>query len=528
VDFSLSERKENNMANETTQERQKAKFEKIQEGNKYVSNEEKRVAFQMQQAESIMRLNASTFRREVLQRLLNPGKDINYACGYPDSITINDYKAMYDREGLGTKVVSLMPDESWAKLPKIYETEDPSETEFEKMWQQLNKDMNIYHFLQRVDVLSGIGSFGVILLGLDDGKELIEPVEGIDVSTGEKVGDATHKLLYVRVFDESNITIRRVVNDIHSPRYGYPETYNIVFEDLASTETISQTKTVHWTRLIHVADNRDTSEIYGTPRMQHVYNRLLDVRKVVSGSGEMFWKGAFPGYSFEVTPGNEGATLDADSLRETFQNYANGLERYIAISGVTAKSLSPQVADPKGHIEAQMKYIAVSLGAPYRVFVGTEESRLAADQDTKRWNMRIKKRQEGYLTPMVIRVFVDRLIMFGILPEPAEYFVEWPDLNVPGEKETAEIAKTLSEAMAKYVGGGVDTLIPPLEYLTMILGMELEEAKQIEEAAMRLQKEQDEEREAELKARESDVAIKSDAIKKSESARLAAEVLGQE
>ena len=41
-----------------------------------------------------------------------------------------------------------------------------------------------------------------------------------------------------------------------------------------------------------------------------------------------------------------------------------------------------------------------------------------------------KERQEGYLTPFVIRPFVDRLIALGVLPTPEEgYIVFWPDLG---------------------------------------------------------------------------------------------------
>ena len=431
-------------------------------------------------------VNAVSTRRELLEHLLNLEKDINYECGYPETITITDYKAMYDREGLGTRVVNLLPDESWAMLPEIEENKDVEETEFEKVWKDLDKKRHLFHYLHRVDVLSGIGRFGLLLLGLNDGKELSEPVEGIDLRTGEKTGNKNHELLYLRPFDESVVTIKTKEADVSSPRFGKPVSYSVDFEDSTSETTSKQTKIVHWTRVLHVFDNRAVSEVYGIPRMKPVYNRLLDLRKIVAGSGEMFWKGAFPGYALKVDP---TITLTDDQktiIREEMKDYQDGLQRYLAIGGVEIQELTPQVSDPKPHIESQMRYIAITLGIPFRIFQGSEAAHLASDQDITTWNKRIAKRQEGYLSPMLVRLLIDRLIIFGVMPDiDEEYFIMWPDLNIPGEKEAAEISAKKTEAYAKYVAGSVDELIPPKEYFTMIMGMSDEDAEAIIKASMK-------------------------------------------
>lgn len=437
---------------------------------------------QLNDVVGLLSMNATVLRREVLSKLLNPGKDINFECGYPETISTQEYKSMYDREGVGTRVVNLLPEESWAVPPEIYEKEESEETEFDKKWKALAKDKNIFHFLQRIDVLSGIGRFGILLIGLDDGKELNLPVEGIDLKTGKKVGNKEHQLMYLRPFDESVVKVKAKEANVSSPRYGLPVLYSIDFEG-TGLSTSSQTKDVHWTRVLHIADNREISEVNGVPRMRAVYNRLLDLRKLVASSAEMFWKGGFPGYAFELNPDVADATLNTDSLREEFLDYSQGLQRYMAISGVTAKSLQPQVSDPTGHLKIQIQYISITLGIPHRVFMGTEEAKLASSQDVKTWNKRIAKRQSGYLEPLVLRPFVDRLIAYGILPEVEEYFTSWVDLNAPTDKDKAEIARIKTEAFAKYIMSGVDGLIPPKEFLMIIMGMTEEEAIVIEEAA---------------------------------------------
>ena len=327
------------------------------------------------------------------------------------------------------------------------------------------------------------------MLGTDDGKQLNEPVEGIDLKTGEKTGKKgkERKLLYLKPFDQSVVKIKTNESDVTSPRYGFPTMYTIDFAAETSNTSDINTKEVHWTRVIHVADNRDISETLGIPRMRNVYNRILDVRKILSGSGEMFWKGGFPGYSLEVNPDLDVTLTDTDkiAIRKEMKDYSDGLQRYIALTGISVKSLEPQVSDPKGHIDAQIKYIALSMSVPYRIFIGTEEAKLASTQDVKTMNKRVAKRQEGYLTPMLLRPLIDRLIAYGVLPEVDEYFVEWPDLNTPTDEDKAKVAVLKTEALAKYVQAGLDSLIAPKEYLMIIFGMTEEEAQVIEDATIK-------------------------------------------
>ncbi|MCH8883661.1 MAG: DUF1073 domain-containing protein, partial [SAR324 cluster bacterium] len=188
------------------------------------------------------------------------------------------------------------------------------------------------------------------------------------------------KLLYIRALDESLVRISAYETKITNPRYGQPTTYEITLHDprnqesKASTQPNEVTHTqVHWTRITHIADNRKTSEVIGTPRMEPVWNRLYDLRKILGASGEMFWKGAWPGISLETQPGLENSELDVEATRQMMDDYQNKLQRYIALTGMTAKSLSTQIVPPTETFEVQIKAICITLGIPYRVFMGIEE-----------------------------------------------------------------------------------------------------------------------------------------------------------
>lgn len=422
-------------------------------------------------------------RSEYLWRLMDdPRKDINAECGYPYQPTVFMYRQWYDREGIATRVVNVYPDECWSVYPELYEDEASNETAFEKVWGELldTPGMNPWTYLHRADSLSGIGAFGILLLGFDDGGDLAEPVPGV-LPTGEKDPDykEERKLLYMRAFDQTLVQVQSYETDPGNPRYGQPLYYYVKFTDplllAASVQPALQDytmKTVHWSRVIHFADNRMSSEVFGVPRMQPVLNRLFDLRKILAGSGEMFWRGAMPGWAFE-TPPELGTDVEMDdkSLRDQFEAWANGLQRYVALTGMTAKSLAPQVSPPTAHVEEQLRAICTALGVPMRIFQGSESGHLASTQDAETWNRRLKRRQEAYINSFVIRPFVERLVAVGVLPKPKKLFINWNDLNAMSDEQKSDIALKKSQALFQYVSGKVETVLPIREFLTIVLGL---------------------------------------------------------
>lgn len=480
--------------------------------------------------------NATLQRSQLLRKMLDQGKrDINIECGYPDTIDAETCKAMYDREGIGTRVVSVHPESTWEMDPEVYETEDPTETAFEGRWKELLEDMNLYHYLHRIDEMSGIGHYGVVLLGFDDNRGLAEPVEGVTgdrprrdkrkppssqppnpTGSGTPTLEPKRELLFLRTFDETQVQISEFEADYSSPRYGLPTKYLITLHDPQLTPSAFQAvpgkqETVHWSRVLHIADNRRSSEVYGLPRMINCYNRLYDLRKLLGGSAEMFWKGAWPGFAYEADPAlvESGAwEIDNEAVKEEFERYSEGLQRYISTIGLKVQSLDPQIAGPGEHVDSAIRAICIALSCPKRIFEGSERGELASSQDTRAWNGRIKRRQERYVTPMILRPFVTRLQQAGAIADPSELHVDWPDLNSPSDQERAQVALVTTQAMAAYVAGGVDVLMPPKEYLMGVLNKSLEEAEAImEEAEQIIEEKQTQEMEQQAEAHDRQIEL---------------------
>lgn len=413
------------------------------------------------------------------QDLLDPRRNIAYECGWPLNPTTHTYGELYERDGVARRVVNVYPDECWGVSPELYEADDEDvTTPFEAAWEEFAFRLAPWHFLERLDVLSGIGTFGVLLLGFDDGADLDKPVRGMKLDGTPRANAAETRVEYMRVFDESSVRVGSFDPDPRSPRYGQPQDYEMNFADpnaLAAGEPFQgENRTVHWSRVLHAADDRRGSEVFGTPRLKPVLNRIADLRKVLGGSAEMFWQGAFPGYSIETLPEIvDDAELDLAAIKEQLKDYMNGLQRWMSLSGMTARSLAPQVADPTMHVDVQLRALCAAIKVPLKVFLGSEQGHQAGIEDRVNWNRRVGKRQRGYLDPMLARPFVLRLVAAGALPPPdsKRFYLDWADLNAVGDKDKADISMKKAQALLEYVTGGVETVMAPLYFLTEVMGL---------------------------------------------------------
>lgn len=438
--------------------------------------------------------NTMLSRSDMMSTLLGSSdRDIFKECQYPENPTIDQYRKLYDREGIAKRIVSIFPDECWAVDPIVKMAgEKTGEGELESAWNDLDIAHNLNHYLHRIDVTSGVGSFGCLLIGIDDGKKLEDPVSGFDANGPKEGRTLEHKIIYLRALDQSVVEVNKLVTDKRSPRYGLPEYYTVKIRSstddahsLAQGEDSTDIK-IHWSRIIHVADNRHNSEVFGVPRLKPVYNRIYDLQKLYGGSAEMFWKGGFPGFSFEVNPDLEtDIDFDADAMREEFSKYSEGLQRYMAVLGVKVQQLAPQVASPKDHIDVQLKNIAITSQIPFRMLLGTEAAQLASSQDEGTWNKRLQRRQRRYLTPNLVRPFIIRLMQFGALPlvEPKDIEIKWPDLKKPTFDDRVSSAQKFVTTLVQYINNGVEDVVPPRELFQNIMGFTQDEADAILQAA---------------------------------------------
>lgn len=449
--------------------------------------------------------NAASSRSLLIRRMagaLDPRRSIDDECGYPpvNSLSAKDYQELYDGDPIAARVVQILPLETWKVQPTVYESEDSeTATAFEEAWDALGKQLRgegswyqdergnpVMEVLQRADVLSGIGHYGIILLGLDDGKPLNEPADMPNLKGARRSSSApARKLLYLRVFPETLATIQTRETNQNSPRFGQPTMYSVTFEDptqqpggVGAMNTVQE---VHWTRAIHVVDSPESSELFHAPRIRPVLKPVLNLRKLYGAGPEGYWKSCFTGLSFETPAGQKIGNVE--QLRDMYERYINGLEKAVVTEGMTVKTLAPSVVDPKTQIDAQIEAICIKIPVPKRVFMGSERGELSSAQDSDQWEDILKGREDNVTTPRLLVPFVDRLIAVDVLPVPEGYSVEWPDRSKQSAETKAKVAGLIMTALAAYVSGNVESLLAPVDALTKILGWDEEEVLQMLENA---------------------------------------------
>lgn len=399
-----------------------------------------------------MDYNRYRMARALGQTAYEGDRDYYGVLGYPTDITFDDYLARYERQDIASRLVELPATDTWKKPPLISE-DDAVDTKFVQAWEAMVKRLRVWSALSRADKLSGIGRYGVLLVGVRDGDR--QEGTGLEKPVAKGGMKSERDILYLRPFSEGQAEIKTWNNDTSNERYGLPVLYSLQLRDDKTAQS------VHWTRILHLAENKLDSEVYGVPRLQRVYNRLDDLMKLVGGSAEAAWLGMRPG---TVLTNREGYQLpqddDSKADREAeVKRYAHDPLRFLMMEGIEARQIGAgEVADVSGPFGVALSLISAASGIPQRVLVGSAQGELAAaEYDAKQWAGEVTYRQRNYAEPEILRPFIDRMVWLGALPAPidsydvgtlaADGMRYWPGLIVMTEAEQAEIVRSRAQAV---------------------------------------------------------------------------------
>lgn len=366
-------------------------------------------------------------------------RDVYAALGYKRVLTARDYRDRFRRGGIAQRIVTAYPDATWRGQGELVEDEDPDTvTAFEEQWESLATRLSVWTTLSRADVLSGLGRYSAVLIGVKD--------KTADMSTPLPKMRGPDDVIYLQPFSEDDAPVETLDEAMDSPRYGRPLLYS--FKRIS---TVKATRRVHWSRVVHVADGLLDDDIYGTPRLEPVWNNLDDLEKVVGGGSEAFWLRAHQGYTVDVTdnPETEIDPEEMAAMRDNVEEFAHQMRRVVALRSAKLKALGSDVADFKGNADAILTVLSGTTGIPKRILVGSEMGELASTQDRSNWSERISDRREEFAGPLVVRQLVDRLIEHGALAQPEQYEVRWPTIDSLDEVEKAALTEKLATANQK-------------------------------------------------------------------------------
>lgn len=380
----------------------------------------------------------------------NGQRDMYEVLGYDRNISPTQYRERYARGGIAARIVEAFPKATWRGGAELIEDEDPeTNTPFEQQWKDLDARLKIWSTLLKTDILAGQGRYAVLLIGA--------PGE-LDTELPKGRGNP-NTLLYLTPFSEEDARIQEWETSAQSERFGLPRSYMLTrlsanrYTSAAGTPGFSSNdlnKPVHWSRIIHIAENALDNAVFGQPSLERVWNLLDDLDKVTGGGAEAFWLRANQGLQLDVNKDVKMDEPERQRLREQADEYANQIRRMLTTRGVKANTLGSDVANFSNPADAIITQIAGAKAIPKRILTGSEMGELASSQDRDNWKDQVNGRQTGHAGPYVVEPLVQRLINYNYLIKPKKFEVIWPHIEVMTESEKAEGAsKWASTATAE-------------------------------------------------------------------------------
>jgi uncharacterized protein len=436
--------------------------------NKPVSVNQEQVLQTMSTMVSRMALSGS------LGQTYGGARDLYQALGYPTEIRYDDYVARYFRQDIARAIIDRPVKATWQGKLELVES-DKESTPFEEAWDDLNDQFGLQSIFSRLDRLTSLGKYGILLLGLDDvrnNEDFRKPAQG------------RRKLVYLMPFGEGSALINTYENNPTNARYGKPLTYSITVQQTEGGN--SSIIEVHHSRIVHVVNNPLESEVESAPVLEAVYNRLIDLEKLVGGDAEMFWRGARPGYSgsvdkeFQVTPQTK------QDLKDQIDEYEHNLRRILVNEGIDLKALDQQISDPLNHVDIQIQMISADTGIPKRILTGSERGELSSAQDSSEWKTYVRIRRQEHAEPQIIRKFVSTCISFSILPKPStnKYSISWEDLFALSEADRVKIGQGRAEALKNYTASPMAEIIfPPEAFVEFCMGLTSDQINVVRQSA---------------------------------------------
>lgn len=367
-------------------------------------------------------------------------------------ITYKHALGKYRRQDIAARVIDAMADALWTNPPEISANDEA----WNKAWKELLINKNLWSTIGRADRMAGMCHYATLVFGFDKSSALAAPLQAID---GRKV-------LYIQPYSADAADIKTLVNDETSERFMLPEVYTVKpsFQNegpkknsVFSRRTVTSFD-VHASRVLHLAENPLTDEVFGNPRIERVFNLLDDILKVAGGSAETFWLIANRGLQVDVDKEMDMTPEDEADLNEEVEEYIHQLRRFIRTRGVKINNLGSDSPSPKDTFEMLISLLSGATGIPKRILLGSEAGQLASEQDRANWADRIDERRSNFGEPLVIWPLIRLLTNAGVLPsrDGLEITIKWPDAfklsplergqtSAQRARSATNLAKTLTE-----------------------------------------------------------------------------------
>lgn len=381
---------------------------------------------------SVINLQAVRAIAGVFNRMMLSGTNRNMykVFGYKSELSYEDKFLKYLRQDVAARIVDAPAAALWTNPPVVTSNNE----EWNARWDDLVARFNLFAQLERVDKLSGIGRYSILLLGFNDGADLSSPVNTRSITQKQK-----DSLIYLQPYSEYTAEVIQYNSDKNSEDYCKPLMYRInpLSEFVLGFDksikkpsggSIPGSFDVHASRVLHVAENILENSVFGYPRIERVFNILDDLLKVTGGSAETWWLVANRGLHIDIDKDMEIDPEDAKNLADEIEEYENGLTRVIRTRGTKVNAIGSDRVDPTGVFKMLISILSGATGIPSRILIGSEAGQLASDQDRANWADRVEERRASFGNPIMLFSTIKKLVRAGYLSgDPGlEITVTWP------------------------------------------------------------------------------------------------------
>ena len=365
--------------------------------------------------------------------------------GYPEQLEFSNFWNMYRRFGIAKNVVDLPVETGWKSAPTIEASE-----KFLSEFEALNKRIKVWVRLKGLDTRQRVGRYAGMFMRIRDGKRPEEPIDGTIRGVA-----AIYEMMPLY---ESQLEVIETDSNPTSENFGQP----IILQYKQSAiggrnEKANQSINIHASRIVFASEGADNGWIYGVSALEAPYNSLMDLRKIIGGGAEGFYKNAAQSIVFDVKD-PENASVYEKQLKEFTEKYddfsRNRARRSIMSPGMDPKVLSSTMQTPQEFFTVAINDVAAAVGIPATILIGQQTGRLASSEDSKQFLSGIISRQENFMTEMTRNVF-DWLITYGVLPK-SDYEIIWDDLLASSDMEKLDNGAKMAEINEKQFRSGGD------------------------------------------------------------------------
>lgn len=363
--------------------------------------------------------------------------------GYPQTLSFSNFWNMYRRFGIAQNVIELPVDATWMRPPVI-----ESSDEFIKQFEDLNEQVKFWARLKGLDTRQRVGRYAGMFMRVRDNKKPNEPLEGKSQGLGA--------LMQMVPLYEGQLTVSSTETDPTKDDYGLPTMYQFSGGNSGNrNEQNPGSFQVHPSRVVIAAEGADNGGIYGIPALEACYNSLMDLRKVIGGGAEGFYKNSAQSiiYTLKDAASAKGNSALLEKFNEQSDDFLRNRQRRSQWTpGMDAKVLDSNLIQPKEFFMNALNDVAACSKIAATILIGQQTGRLASGEDSRSFLSMANSRREDFGNSMT-RDVIDWCIDFGILPS-AKYELTWDDLLALSKKEQLENSFKMADVNSKQFASG--------------------------------------------------------------------------